>query len=260
MPTSKTMFSSQGWWDDGRMVGLAHFEGRMTPGWCLIRNFLIRQAQPMQDDAGSSWPVTRNKETQWKDIAVNTNPWKPEKNDEIRENHGNQWQSMEINGSDRNQWQAKIINDNKWKKTMGAKQGEKDREGKGRGEERTGSWIMRVDGWWQRGLAEQDDDGMMAGWCGPMADDKSWWVMTGHTGWEGLWQDDGRMMRAKGRMIQAYGYMSRMTPGWCILEADNKQLMTFSYKFFRKSTLKCGQEAAHQDDTRMIGRMMTRMI
>ena len=120
--------------------------------------------------------------------------------------------------------------------------------------------MIRADGWWQGVLAKQDDEGMMAGWCGPMADDKRWWMMKGHAGWEGWWQDDGRMMRAEGRMMRACGYMSRMTPGWCIIEADNTQLTMATYKSFPKCALKGGQEAAHQDDTRMIGRMMTRMI
>ena len=45
-----------------------------------------------------------------------------------------------------------------------------------------------------------------------------------------------------------------------LIEADNTQLTTATYKSFHKCALKGGQEAAHQDDTRMIGRMMTRMI
>ena len=158
-----------------------------------------------------------------------------------------QWQAIKIIP---NQWKATKKNKNKItlesRKLVFSFQGSRD-DGR----------MMRADGWWEGVLAEQDDEGMMAGWCGPMA---RRWLMTGQAGWEGWWQDDGRMMRVEGRMMRACGYMSRMTPGWCIIEAGNTQLRKASYKSFHKLAHNGGQEAAHQDDTRMIGRMMTRMI
>ena len=106
---------------------------------------------------------------------------------------------------------------------------------------------------WKKMLAEQDDDRnywlsrMMTGWwqddAGRWQDDTGQWMMTGNTGWAGSWRDDGRMIRADGRMIRADGSMSRMTPGWCIIAADSRQLMTVSCKSFRRSESKCGQEA-----------------